>query len=312
MALNLQVIPTRELNGTSLFFSDYTGLYSTLNPGGYNGPNTDISSVTAVRFVFGSFLQQQMALSGITVIQSNVEYEVVAGTSFFWDTKEYFFGDIFISMLTGTPDLNGCVLAQTGNYSPVVDFVPIDVQTSDFTPSLFGINNLTFVDSTYQVLYEIYTTKYEDSDTVPAGTYITGGDVGDLCTLNDVTYRVGEKFTTTDPYDLTATGNGFVSLYNASTVDFNGNVSPHYFLMNFQAFIAIQQLELYIAQNKCNCSGNLNEILCLANNKMQAIYINFEDDLGLSFSSTQTLLNQIIDIIASEFNVININGTDLL
>lgn len=303
MSIDLQPIPTRALNGQTLFFSDYTGIYDPiLNPGGYNGPNTAIATVTATRFLFNSFLQQQSATTS-TVIVSNVEY-IVSGTgSFSYDTKTYSAGDTFISMLSGTPSLGSCILTQTGNYSPVVTFIPTDIQTSDFTPSLFGIDDLTFPDSTYSVLYEIYTTKYI-SGTVPAGTYLTGGAPGNTVTINSITYRVGEKFTMVGSH--TMSGTGFLSLYNASTLDITDTISPHYFLMNYTAFTAVQQLELYIARNKCNCNSSLCEVLCLAKDKMTAIDINFEDDLSLDVSGTQTLLNEVVDMIGTAFNVINV------
>lgn len=303
MALNLNIVPTRSLNGQTVYFSDYTGIYDAiLNPGGYNGPNIGIASVTGTRFLFNSFLLQQAATSS-TVIVANVQYQVGGTGSFVWDTKTYSVGDTFISMLSGTPTLGSCTLTQTGVYSPVVDFLPTDVQTGDFTPSLFGINDLAFPDSTYSVLYEIYTTKYT-SGTVPAGTYLVGGVVGATVTINSITYRVGEVFTTGSSH--TMTGAGFLSTYATSTLDIDGNVSPHYFLMNYTAFTAIQQLELFIAQTKYSCNTNLGAVLALATDKMQAIYINFQDDLGLNFSGTQALLDDIVNLIATEFNVVNV------
>ncbi len=68
----------------------------------------------------------------------------------------------------------------------------------------------------------------------------------------------------------------------------------------------VQRLELYIAQN-CNCNSSACETLCLVKDKMTAIDINFEDDLGLDISGTQTLLNEIIEMITTEFNVLRIN-----
>lgn len=299
--INLNIIPTRSLNGQNLWFADYTGLYdSALNTGGYNTPNTPIASVTATRFLLSSYLLQQGAQSGITEIVPTVEYLVGGTGSFTYDTKTYNTGDTFISMISGTPTLGTCTLSQTGNVSPVIGFLPTDVQTNPLTPSSFTINNLVFPDSTYTFLYEIYTTKYTNGNSVPAGTYIAGGNVGDTITLNSVTYRVGEKFTTGSTYTLT--GTGFASLYNASTVDPLGNISPHYFLMNYNAQNAITQLEIFMAQNNCNCDGILGETLCIVEDKMRAIQDNFSGDYNLDISGTQTMLAEIITILTSVSN----------
>ncbi len=300
MSVNLNITPTISLDGTSLYIADYTGIYdSSLNTGGYDSPNVDINSITAVRFLFSSYLKQQNAQQNITTIQSNVEYLVGGTGNFTWDSVVYTVGQTFISMISGTPTLGTCTLSETGNYSPVTTFLPTQVQTSAFSPSLLGIGDLNFPDSTYSVLYEIYTTKYT-SGTVPAGTYICGGAVGATITLNSVTYRVGEKFTTLAPYTLT--GTGFASLYNASTTDSNGNVTPHYFLLSYYASLAILNLQLYIAQNKCDCNGFLGETLCSVVNKMTAIQFNFVGDYNLDISGTQTMLNEIINEIQTASN----------
>ena len=300
MSLDLKIIPTVSLDGTNVVFDDYTGLYdAVLNKGGYGVINTYISAVTATRFLLSSYLKLQNAQVNVKKIQSNVEYLVGGVGTFTYDTKTYSVGQTFISMIDGVPVLGTCTLSETGNYSPVMSFLPTDVQTVPLSPSLFGLGDLNFPDSTYTVLYEIYTTKYT-SGTVPAGTYICGGTVGQTITLNGVTYRVGEKFTTAAPYTLT--GTGFASLYNASTVDNNNNISQHYFLLSYYASLAIINLSLYIAQNRCDCGGILSETLCSVVNKMTAIQLNFVGDYNLDISGTQTMLNEIITEIQTAAN----------
>lgn len=290
MSLYLKLLPVFDINtGETTTFRDYSGIYAPDNLGGYNYPNTNIFAITATRFIFSSYLKEQ-SLSTTTEIVSGTEYTVGGTGSFTYDTKLYTTGDIFISMQSGTPTLSNCTITATGGYSPATIFLPLDVYTSDFTPSLFGIDSLTFPDSVYSVLYSVYTTKYFAQAGIPAGTYLVGGTVGQTVIISGVTYRVNEQFTASGVF--TMTGTGFISLYDASTTT-DDSVSPHYFQFSYTAFQEIKNLELQIASSSCKCVAKKQETLNDMNTLYLAIKANFEGDLGLDISGTQTMLDRI-------------------
>jgi len=276
---------------------DYTGPYeATLNPGGFGAPNIEYSDVNATRFIWSSYLKETTAGASSTIV-NGVEYLVGGTGSFTFDTKTYSAGDTFISMTNGTPTLNDCTLTQTGRYCSVTDFLPADIQSSDFTPSLLGIDSLIFPDSTYSVEYEVYTTVYAAGTLRPAGTYIVTGSVGDTVTVGSATYRIGEVFTQGSTF--TTTGAGSIVAYYATTVDDNGEPDYTYFLLGYNAYQAIKNLELSIANSQCPCVSKALPKLQTVNNNWQALQLNFSNDLSLDISGSQILLDEIISITST-------------
>lgn len=278
--------------------NDLTGPYeATINPGGYGGPNVSVNAINAVRFIWGSYVKQQLAQSNVTEIVAGTEYTVGGTGSFTYDTKTYNAGDTIISMLSGTPTLSNCTLSETGRFSSTTIFLPIDVITSDFSPSLLGIDALIFPDSTYSVQMDIWTTLYAAGAGRPAGTYIV---ITDTITISGVTYRPNEVFTQGGSF--TFTGSGSIVLYNDTTKDSNGNDSPHYFLLSYYAFQAIKNLELDIASSCCVCRKQKLELLYNLKNKYAAILLSFQNDLTLDFSGTQVLLEEIVSLAEQSVN----------
>ena len=289
MALSLtdKILTTFDINtGETLTVNDYTGLYdATLNPGGYGSPNIDQSSVNATRWIFSSYLQE-INTSTSTVIEAGREY-IVSVASFSYDTRTYNIGDVFISMLSGTPTLGNAVLTTTGRFSSASSFLPSQVQSGDLTPSLtVGISDLIYPDSSYSLEYSIYTTKKVSGDIPADGTYIVGGTPGQTVTWNGITYRVNELITVAGAHALT--GTGFIALLYATAT------------ANFQLSYYSQQskitLELKVAGSSCGWNAQATEALEQISNDLCAIEDNFNDNLDEDNSGTQILLDEIASI----------------
>lgn len=298
MTLRLRPNIVFDINTGETFRAlDYTGPYDPVeNTGGYGPPNIAVTDVNATRFIWGSYLQEINA-STSTAIMSGVEYSVGGSGSFVFDTKTYSAGDTFIAMLSGTPTLSNCTLTATGRYCSVTSFLPVNIETTDFTPSLLGIDSLIFPDSTYSMQYDVFTTKYAAGVSRPAGTYIVIGTVGDTVTVSGVVYRIGEVFTKSGTF--TTTGAGSIVLFYATTVNDNGDADYTYFVLSYNAYQAIKTLELYISNSQCLCIGKALPKLQTCNNNWEAIQLNFSNNLGLDISGTQVLLDEIISLTSN-------------
>lgn len=281
MALINKLIPYLNPNtGETLVIRDLTGLYDPINnPGGYGGPNVSVNAINATRFVFGSYLQE-LAATTSTTITAGYEY-IVSGASLTWDTKTYIVGEIFISMISGTPTLGSSAITLTGRFCPVLGFLPTQVSTSNIVPSQVGEDNTTFADTPRSLTYEIYDTVYGAGTLRPAGTYIV---INNTVTISGVTYRIGEQFVKSGTF--TTSGSGSVVKHNDTAT------------INFQTFYnyyqAIKDLDLKITSATCGCSEKeliaLRE--CWAMNA--AISYNYSDNLGLSTSLVQSIMESII------------------
>lgn len=289
--------------GETFKATDYTGPYDIVeNPGGYGGPNIPYSAVNATRFIWSSYLQEINA-STSSVIVSGVEYEISGNGSFVWDTKTHTSGSIFISMLSGTPTLGTCVLTQTGRFCSVTTFLPAQIETSDFTPSLTGVNSLIFQDTTENLQYDVFTTvRTIDDSPISAGTYIVIGNVGDTITIDGgATYRIGEVFTLEDDFNISS-GSASLVLYYATTVDDDGNPNYRYFLLDYYKEQAIKTFELQLANTICACKAKSEDKLIKCWINEQAIQNNFVGDLNLDISGTQILLDQIMELAQNNCN----------
>lgn len=279
-------------NGETFTISDYTGIYeATINPTGYGAPNILASAINATRFIFSSYLKEQQVDDNVTEIVAGVEYKVNGSGSFVYDTKTYSAGDIFISMLDGTPTLpNGLTLAETGRFNPVTTFVPIDVTTSDFTPSLVGINDITFPDSVYNVQMDVYDTVYAAGVGRPSGTYIV---ITDTVTVSGVTYRVGEVFTQGSSF--TSSGSGSIVSFYTTTTDEDGNPDYVYFICAYYAWQALMEMNNRLVNSTCKCVDKLKTNLNKAWNIWYSIVNQFSElDGQIDISGIQTGLEEIV------------------
>lgn len=279
-------------NGETFTITDYTGLYdATLNPTGYGAPNIAANDINATRFIFSSYLKEQQADQDVTDIQSNVEYLVVGSGSFTWDTKTYNAGETFISMLSGKPTLPSTIkLQETGRYNPVTTFIPIDVTTPDFTPSLLGINDTTFPDSVYNVEMDVYTTVYAAGSARPAGNYIV---INDTVTVGSVTYRVGEVFTQSAPF--TTSGSGSIVKFYTTTTDQDGSPDYVYFILSYAAWQSLMEMNNRLVNSTCKCVDKLKTNLNKAWNIWYSIVNQFSNiDGQIDISGIQTGLEEIV------------------
>lgn len=283
MALALKLYITQDLNeGNLVRIDDITGEYTAENTGGYGSPNPRMIDVNKTRFLFSSYLTETNAAQGVLECEANKEYEVVGSgeETVVVSTQTYSLGDKFVLMDDATPVIgDGLSLNETGRFAYTPDFLPSDFYTT-FNPSAFGIDALTFPDSTYFSTYQVFTTLRSAGST-PAGKYIvTTGSI----TTGGVTYLAGEVFTMTGTF--TFTGNN-IALYD-SEVDYA-------FPLYYNAFQAQNGVVLKYAAS-CNCDDALTYKLMQINNRFEAIKQNFENDINSDYSGTQVLLGQIIEI----------------
>jgi hypothetical protein len=199
------------------------------------------------------------------------------------DTKTYVLGDIFVLMEDATPVIgSGLSLNETGRFAYTPDFLPADLY-EEFMPSSFGIDSLTFPDSSYFVTYQLFTTLLTAGAGKPDGTYIVMGTSG-TTTISGVVYNFGEVFTQGSTF--TFTGNSIAEYYTEETYSF-----PLYYF----AWQAIKNLTLEVAN--CTCNPELEQRLMEVNGRMESIRINFQNSLNSNYSGTQALLSQIIEIV---------------
>lgn len=284
--------------GETFKIGDYTGVYNAnFNTTGWGTPNLSASAVNYVRVIFGSYLKEETANSNATEIIAGTEYRVVGTGSFTFDTKTYNAGDVFISMATGTPTLPATIiLEETGRFQPITDFVPLDVTSGDFTPSLLGIDDIVFPDTIGNLQMDIYTTEYASPNgSVPAGNYIVKGSVGQTITTGGVTYRVGEVFTKNSTFAITGTGK--VVEYADTTVDANGNPDYVYFLCGYHAFQALIMMSMKLADTCCNCKDKIRENYVEAMNLWASIINQLSNiDGQIDISGAQIKLDRIVQL----------------
>jgi hypothetical protein len=288
MSLSPRIQPIFSIiDGQTFTIEDLTGLYNAINnTGGYGPPNISINSVFATRFIFSSYLTE-LAGTTSTTITAGYEY-TVSGASLVYDTKTYLSGSTFISQLSGTPSLGSATLTLTGRFSPVLGFLPPQTTTDPVSPSLVGINDTIFPDSTYTAVYQIFTTKYAAGVLRPAGTYIV---INDTVTVGASTYRIGETFTQASTF--TTSGSGSIVLYNTEV--------SRDFQLSYYANYWLETLALRIASS-CGCPDHLSTAYLQANIKYDAVLDNFKRNLGQSPSLVQSLLEDISNDIQTALN----------
>jgi hypothetical protein len=293
MALDLKLYITEDFNtGETVRIDDITGLYSATNTGGYGTPNPTKSQITKIRFIFSSYVTENTIDSNVTECLSGKEY-VVQGSganTVVVNTKTYSLGDTFILMVDATPVIGvGLTLAETGRFAYTSSFLPAD-NYIELVPSTFGLSELIFPDSSYIIVYELYTTSVAAGSGKAAGTYIVSGTTG-TSTIAGVVYNAGEVFTQSSTF--TFTGNNIIL--------FNEDVTYN-FPLYYNALAARNAIANQYAQKNCQCKEELGYKLFQIDSRLEAIRYNFEDTLNTDYSGTQTLLEQIIEIQTENIN----------
>jgi len=287
--------------GETFTVTDNTGIYdATVNPTGYGAPNIEASDVTATRMIFGNYITETRPQSAATSIEAGVEYHAVGTGSFVYDTKTVLAGETFIFQSTDSVTLpSTLIIVPTGRFNPVINFVPTDVTTGDFTPSLLGDTNTVFADSIYNLQYDVFTTKYLASESFGAGTYIVSGDIGTIIAVDSVEYRVGEVFIvgSTESFTVIEGDNAFVSKFYQTVTDANGDADFVYFLCGYYAWQAIVDTQNRLANGCCNCKDKIQSNLVRMWNNWVAILDQLSVIDGvIDLSGCQILLYEIVSL----------------
>jgi hypothetical protein len=271
MATELEILVTQDFStGDLVRIDDITTNYTTL--------------IAATRFLFSNYSKDLLVDTDVTECISNVEYEVT-GTgvnTVVVDTKTFVLGDVFTLMIDATPVIgSGLKLAETRRVVSYSTFLPTDFY-KEFSPSEFGINDLTFNDSSFKCTYEVFDTAITSGAGKAAGTYIvkTGTAV-----ISGATYRAGEVIIKTSTFTLTS---GTIYLLDES--------QEFVFPLYYNALLARNGIANDYVRQGCTCRNELELKLFKIDNLLEAIRYNFQDVINLDYSGTQTMLDQIIEI----------------
>lgn len=271
MATNLEILVTQDFaTGDVVRIDDITDNYTT--------------TINATRFLFSNYSKDLLVNTDITECKTNVEY-VVTGSganTVIVDTKTFVLGNVFSLRIDATPTIgSGLKLAETGRVVSFSTFLPTNIY-KEFSPSEFGIDALTFNDSTFKCTYEVYDTEITSGAGKAAGTYIvkTGTAV-----ISGATYRAGEVIIKTSTFTLTS---GTIYLIDES--------QEFVFPLYFNALQARNDIANAYVKQGCTCRNELELKLFKIDNLLEAIRYNFQDVINIDYSGTQTMLDQIIEI----------------
>lgn len=285
---------TQDLDtGLTIRVDDITGAYTTENPGGYGFPNPEIYEVNRVRFLFSSYLSIISADQNVTECIASVEYQVYGSgnSTVDVDGKSFILGDKFIIETDATPVIGtGLLLKETGRFATITNFLPNDLFI-DFVPSQTGNNQLIFQDSAYQSLYQVFITQYFSGASFPAGTYIVKGDPLKRIqvTSTGFEYNAGEVFAVSGADTFTdITGTNSICKLEADTV--------YNFPLIYYAWQAKNVVEQQYVLRNCGCKEKYAFALSEIQSRLDAIAINYEDDLNNDDSGTQAMLDDILSI----------------
>jgi hypothetical protein len=273
MPTNLEILVTEDFTtGDVVRIDDITTNYTT--------------PINATRFLFSNYSKDLQVNADVKECKSNVEYIVTGtgGNTVVVDTKTFLLGNTFSLRVDATPTIGlNLKLAETGRFVSYSTFLPTDLY-KQFSPSEFGINSLTFNDSTFKATYQTFGTPITSGAGKAAGTYIvkTGTAV-----IGSSTYRAGEVIFRTSTFTLTS---GTIYLLDAS--------QEFVFPLYFNALQVRNEIANAYVKQGCNCKDELELELKLSkiDNILEAIRYNFENVINIDYSGTQTMLDQIIEI----------------
>jgi hypothetical protein len=271
MATELEILVTQDfVEGDLVRIDDITANYTTV--------------INATRFLFSNYSKDLLVNTDITQCISNVEYKVTGSgaNTVVVDTKTFLLGDVFTLMIDATPVIgSGLKLAETGRVVSYSTFLPSNLY-KEFSPSEFGVDALTFNDSSFKCTYEVFDTAEVAGAGKAAGTYIvkTGTAV-----ISGATYRAGEVIIRTSTFTLTS---GTIYLIEES--------QEFVFPLYYNALKARNSIANSYVKQGCTCRNELELKLFKIDNILEAIRYNFENVINIDYSGTQTMLDQIIEI----------------
>lgn len=271
MATELEILVSQDFaTGNVVRIDDITANYT--------------DTVNATRFMFSNYSKDLQVNTDVKECKANVEY-VVTGSganTVVVDTKIFTLGSVFTLRVDATPTIGlNLKLAETGRVLSYSSFLPTNLY-KEFSPSEFGIDALTFNDSSFKCTYEVFTTKFISGDTPSAGTYIVKSGTAAIGTS---VYRAGELIVATSIFSL---GDGDIYLLDAS--------QEFVFPLFYNALQARNEIANAYVKQGCTCRNELELKLFKIDNILEAIRYNFEDVINLDYSGTQTMLDQIIEI----------------
>jgi hypothetical protein len=272
MATELEILVTQDFaTGNVVRIDDITANYG-------------LTVINATRFLFSNYSKDLQVNTDVKECKANVEY-VVTGSgnnAVVVDTKTFVLGAYFILTVDATPTIGANLkLAETGKVLSYSSFLPTN-NYKEFSPSEFGIDALTFNDSTFKCTYEVFSTKVTSGSGKAAGTYIVKSGTA---VISGVTYRAGETLYKSSTFTLTS---GTLYLLDAS--------QEFVFPLYYNALQARNDIANAYVKQGCTCRNELELKLFKIDNILEAIRYNFEDVINLDYSGTQTMLDQIIEI----------------
>jgi hypothetical protein len=245
---------------------------------------TTIQDINGTRFRFATATSLAAPSQNVTIAQAFFEYIVVSGT-FTYNGTAYVAGDVFCFVST-FPLPNTCIVAATGYYVPVSTYLPTDATPASFTPTQTGLggNVIYFPDTSFVVDYELYSTKYAQNATLPAGRYLVIG--GGTILFNGVsTFSTGELLTAVGGETFTdTTGQNYVVKYETNT--------PMYFYTNYYSFALWERYTNYIATSYQVSQQTYSDFLQITS-KLNACNMYAQQNFGVSLNGIQELLDQV-------------------
>jgi hypothetical protein len=252
----------------------------------YTSPSV-VTDVNAVRIMFATVNSVNSAGS-VSTIKAWTEYTADQNVTI--NSVDYTTGDTIY--LAGDYNLStGYTATETGFYGERSTWTPSDATYTFFTPSqCYNTTSLVFTDNVFTMKYELYTTVYQNSQSISAGTYIVGGSDNYYITLSngDIRY-VGEVFTTSTTLTITSTGDATAVLKYADTT--------LYFCTTGQAFEVLQSYIKAVANNM-NAPQEVKSSLLKVIANYNVVDFTAAQQYGFDLQYMQNLLDEIQEYYA--------------
>lgn len=259
----------------------------------YGSPNPEVTDVNATRFVFSSVNARANALTNVTQLKANYEYEFVGSGTITIDGKTFNAGDTFIFRVdvNVTPP-STIQINETGYYSPVTDYNPATDNYEEFVPSQTGITDESyFPDNIFTCNYNVFTTEYVQGDVIGEGTYIVTGGGKIVIDDDGFTYNSGEVFTISP-----IVGNTFFEDLSGTNKVVKLEGSTTFYFMTYK--YAYQVYERYVqAVAEGQCGTGLQANFLQVHTLLHSNIINFEKGISVDLETMQANL----DIINSNY-----------
>jgi hypothetical protein len=252
----------------------------------YTSPSV-VTDVNVVRIMFATVNSVNSAGS-VSTIKAWTEY--TADQALTINGVSYATGDIIY--LSEDYTLSGSnTVTETGFYGERSTWTPSDATYTFFTPSqCYNTTAVSFTDNVFTMKYELYTTVYQNSQSISAGTYIVGGSDNYYITLSngDIRY-VGEVFTTSTTLTITSTGDATAVLKEADTT--------LYFCTTGQAFEVLQSYIKAVANNM-NAPQEVKSSLLKVIANYNVVDFTAAQQYGFDLQYMQNLLDEIQEYYA--------------